>query len=84
MINLYRKKLLTEKIVKSADKVTIKEMLGEENYLERGYVVRDEVWEYPDGYIMECPKQAYNLNDEWIGEADLANRLYKKHGIIHT
>lgn len=50
-----------------------------------GYVLRDEIWKYHiDDSLTEMLKQAYNLNDEWIGESKFAYRLANRYGITYT
>ena len=60
---------------------TIK-VLRERKY-KAGYVIRDEIWDDDCGCgPTEMKKQAYNLNDEWIGNSKRAYKLIVQKGIM--
>ena len=78
-----KRKVLTEKTKKNSSGVIATETLRERKYLKWGYVIKDEVWEH-NGDKTPILRQAYNFNDEYIGDSKLAYRLFHRYGIEHT
>ena len=83
MIDRYKRRILIEKVPKKSDGINIKEILRERKYLKKGYVIRKEIWEF-NGEETVMERQAYNFNDEYLGESKFAYRLFKNFGINYT
>ena len=52
-----------------------------------GYIIRDEEWlthfeDKPKGHTQLMKNQAYNMNNEWIGDSKWAHRLIVQRGIM--
>ena len=67
-------------LVKSAEAAKGKKIVRERRY-RAGYVIRDEIWQTPDGREQLMERQAYTPDGDWIGDSVWAYRLTALKGI---